>query len=36
MAQTTVAKVNGKVRVTERDALSDAMEREYMAACAGG
>ena len=36
MAQTTVAKVNGKVRVTELDALSDAMEREYKAACAGG
>ena len=32
----TVAKVNGKVRTTELDALSDAMEREYAAACAGG
>ena len=31
-----VAKVNGKVRTTELDALSDAMEREYAAACAGG
>ena len=36
MAQTTVAKVNGKAHVTELDALSDAMEREYAAACAGG
>ena len=36
MAQTTVAKVNGKVRVTELDALSDAMEREYKAACGDG
>ena len=32
----TVAKVNGKVRTTELDALSDAMEREYAAACASG
>ena len=30
-----VEKVNGKARVTELDALSDAMEREYKAACAG-
>ena len=36
MAETAVAKVNGKARVTELDALSDAMEREYKAACAGG
>ena len=32
----TVAKVNGKTRTTELDALSDAMEREYAAACASG
>ena len=32
----TVAKVNGKVRTTELDALSDAMEREYAAACGDG
>ncbi|MDE6705419.1 MAG: hypothetical protein K2J81_05895 [Treponemataceae bacterium] len=32
----TVAKVNGKVRTTELDALSDAMEREYKLACADG
>ena len=32
----TVAKVNGKVRTTELDALSDAMEREYRLACADG
>ena len=31
-----MAKVNGKAHVTELDALSDAMEREYAAACAGG
>ena len=31
-----VAKVNGKVRTTELDALSDAMEREYKLACADG
>lgn len=31
-----VAKVNGKVRVTELDALSDAMEREYALACGDG
>ena len=36
MAETALAKVNGKARVTELDALSDAMEREYKAACAGG
>ena len=36
MAQTTVAKLNGKARVTEIDALSDAMEREYKAACGDG
>ena len=36
MAETAVAKVNGKVRVTELDALSDAMEREYKAACGDG
>ena len=32
----TVAKVNGKVRTTELDALSDAMEREYRLACGDG
>lgn len=32
----TVAKVNGKSRVTELDALSDAMEREYKLACGDG
>ncbi|MDE6737240.1 MAG: hypothetical protein K2J50_07070 [Treponemataceae bacterium] len=32
----TVAKVNGKVRTTELDALSDAMEREYKLACGDG
>ena len=32
----SVAKLNSNVRVTELDALSDAMEREYKAACAGG
>ncbi|MDE5581491.1 MAG: hypothetical protein K2I95_08740, partial [Treponemataceae bacterium] len=32
----TVAKVNGKARVTELDALSDAMEREYKLACGDG
>ncbi|MCH5283778.1 MAG: hypothetical protein J1E59_09035, partial [Treponema sp.] len=31
-----VAKLINNVRVTELDALSDAMEREYKAACAGG
>ena len=31
-----VAKVNARVFVTELDALSDALEREYAAACAGG
>ena len=31
-----VAKLINNVRVTELDALSDAMEREYAAACAGG
>ena len=31
-----VPKVNARVYVTELDALSDAMEREYKAACAGG
>ncbi len=31
-----VAKVNGKARVTELDALSDAMEREYKLACGDG
>ena len=36
MAQTTVAKLNGKARVTEIDALSDALEREYKAACGDG
>ena len=32
----TVAKVNGKAHVTELDALSDAMEREYALACGDG
>ena len=32
----TVAKVNGKARVTELDALSDAMEREFTLACGDG
>ena len=32
----TVAKVNGKTRTTELDALSDAMEREYRLACGDG
>ena len=32
----TVAKVNGKARTTELDALSDAMEREFKLACADG
>ena len=32
----TVARVNGKVRTTELDALSDAMEREYRLACGDG
>ncbi|MBD5427123.1 MAG: hypothetical protein HDR38_06205 [Treponema sp.] len=32
----TVAKVNGKVRTTELDALPDAMEREYRFACGDG
>ncbi|MCH5291810.1 MAG: hypothetical protein J1D88_08685 [Treponema sp.] len=36
MANATIAKVNGKVHVTELDALSDAMEREYKLACGGG
>ena len=31
-----VTKVINNVRVTELDALSDAMEREYASACAGG
>lgn len=31
-----VAKVNSRVFVTELDALSDALEREYAAACADG
>lgn len=32
----TVVKVNGKAHVTELDALSDAMEREYALACGDG
>ena len=33
----TVSKLTGRgIRTTELDALSDAMEREYKAACAGG
>ena len=36
MANVTIAKVNSKARITELDALSDAMEREYKAACTGG
>ena len=36
MAMAKVAKLINNVRVTELDALSDAMEREYKAACAGG
>ena len=32
----TVAKLSNNVRVTELDALSDAMEREYAAACGDG
>ena len=31
-----VVKLNARVFVTELDALSDALEREYAAACAGG